>query len=61
MTICAFSAEPFQLLMAYVKLKELRLWDLFMQFDRKGSMTLSREEFREGIRVTLKKYIASKD
>ena len=51
-----FSADPFQLLMAYIKLRGLRLWDLFMQFDRNGSMTLSREEFREGIRVISNNY-----
>ena len=47
------SADPFRLLVAYIKVKGLRLWDLFQQFDKDGSMSVSRAEFREGIQVEL--------
>ena len=43
--------DPFKLLMVYCQAEGLRLWDLFSQFDKDGSMCISKEEFTQGVKV----------
>ena len=42
----------FQLLMVYAQKEGLRLWDVFAQFDKDGSMSISKDEFKHAIKVT---------
>ena len=43
--------DPLSLLMNYIKENSLRLKDVFAQFNKSGSMLLSRQEFVRGMQV----------
>ena len=43
--------DPLTLLYEHVKNSNLRLWDLFAQFDKDKSLSISREEFQNGMKV----------
>lgn len=43
--------DPLQLLFEHVKNSNLRLWDLFAQFDKDKSLSISRDEFKNGMKV----------
>ncbi len=42
--------DPLALLMAHVKRSNLRLMDFFAQLDKDNSMSLTKSEFRKGMR-----------
>ena len=44
--------DPLQLLFDHVRNSNLRLWDLFAQFDKDKSLSLTRDEFKHGMRVS---------
>ena len=43
--------NPLDILKEYIAAKNLRLVDMFKQFDKDGGGSLSREEFVEGLKV----------
>ena len=45
--------SPMMVLMEFMRLQNLRLVDLFTCLDKDGSKSLTREEFRDGLLVTL--------
>lgn len=47
----ATPGDPLALLMEYVKKSGLRLFDLFAQLDKDNSMTVSKAEFKLGMKV----------
>ena len=47
-----FANDPMTILKTYMKAKNLRLFDLFRGMDKDGSKSVTREEFKEGIRVS---------
>ncbi len=49
--IDAVMGDPLTILMEYVKQSSLRLMDLFAQFDRDNSMSVSKKEFKIGLKV----------
>ena len=46
-----FHADPFRLLIMYLREKNLRLLDLFSQFDVNKDWSISRAEFLKGLTV----------
>lgn len=48
-----YEADPFRLLLAWAQSRGLRLWDLFSQFDKDGSMSLTKDEFKEAMKVRM--------
>ena len=45
--------DPMMVLMEFMRLRNLRLVDLFTSLDTDGSKTLTRDEFRDGLLVEL--------
>ena len=48
--------HPMIKLQNYIEKNNLRLVDFFNRFDKDGSMSVTREEFKEGIDVSLNKF-----
>ena len=44
-------ADPLKLLVQYIEKNNLRIWDLFKAYDKDNSLTVTRDEFRNGILV----------
>lgn len=44
-------ADPLKLLIQYIEKNNLRIWDLFKAYDKDNSLTVTREEFKNGIMV----------
>ncbi|XP_071785954.1 uncharacterized protein [Asterias amurensis] len=42
-------ADPLKLLIQYIEKNNLRIWDLFKAYDKDNSLTVTREEFKNGI------------
>ena len=45
------NADPMMVLMEFMRLKNLRLIDLFQAMDKDNSMSLTRDEFKDGLQV----------
>ena len=43
--------DPLMVFFEHIKSSNLRLWDMFSQLDKDKSLTISRDEFRNGMKV----------
>lgn len=51
-TMDTFRRDPYEKLKKYIRASGYRLMDLFRDFDKDGSNTISRDEFERGIKVS---------
>ena len=43
--------DPLKLLVQHIEKNNLRIWDLFKAYDKDNSLTVTRDEFKNGIMV----------